>query len=421
MVFDRFPNTRATALRRLAEFLPAARRYAAERNRVVAGHDAVSRLSPAIRSRLVSEEEVVAKVLAELPFGAVEKFVQEVLWRSYWKGWLALRPQVWTVYRRRVAHLRREAPEPVRRRAEEVAAGRSGVAVMDLFARELAETGYLHNHARMWWASFWIHVEGLPWELGADHFQRHLLDFDPASNTLSWRWVAGLQTPGKTYLVRRSNVEKHADPAYLADASGLDRLDDDRVRAASVEEHADTRPVPLGELPTSPPDSSRSTALWIHDEDGSVELSPLSGMSNPILLSGMAPGADVPGAVAAEWRRLAHADTWSRAMAHFAPERWQNCGGDEKESLAPALAGFAAKHGFRRWVCAELAVGPLADQRHEIRRSLAEVGVEWIEVRRPWDAALWPLARKGFFDFWDRVGGRLRNADRGTPIQEALP
>ncbi len=423
MVLDRFPATRDSALRRLADFLPSCSRYASMRNRVLADHSNVSRLSPAIRARLVSEEEVVQQVLFGHPFEASEKFLQEVLWRSYWKGWLELRPQVWSTYRQRVRHLRREAPEPVRRRAAEVAAGRSGVAVMDRFARELLETGYLHNHARMWWASFWIHVEGLPWELGADHFQRHLLDFDPASNTLSWRWVAGLQTPGKTYLVRRSNVEKYAPPELLSDSSGIERLDDDRVRAVSVEEHADTRPVPLGELPASPPDSASTTALWVHDEDGSVEQSLLAKLANPIPLSVMLPAADEadePGAVVAEWRRQAHADAWGRVTTHFDPKRWENCAGDGEDSLAQTLVGLAGEHGFRRLVCAELAVGPLADQRDEIRRALADVGVEWTEVRRPWDAALWPLARKGFFDFWDRVGRRLRKTGEGTSVLEVL-
>ena len=93
----------------------------------------------------------------------------------------------------RVLELQRSLPSSTLARSEAVAAGRSGVAVMDAMAIELIETGYLHNHARMWWASFWIHVERLPWELGADFFFRHLLDADPASNTLSWRWVAGLQ------------------------------------------------------------------------------------------------------------------------------------------------------------------------------------------------------------------------------------
>jgi deoxyribodipyrimidine photo-lyase len=262
-----------------------------------------------------------------------------------------------------VERLRREAPEPVRRRAEEVAAGRSGVAVMDRFARDLLGTGYLHNHARMWWASFWIHVEGLPWELGADHFQRHLLDFDPASNTLSWRWVAGLQTPGKTYLVRRSNLEKFAAPELLADATGIGRLDDDRVRAVVVEEHADTRRFSLAERPERPGESEVATGLWIHEEDGSVELSSLAALRNPILLHIGIPPADAddePGPVARAWRDRAVGDAWGRANSHFDPDRWENCAGDGVDSLAQTLAGLAGEHGFRRLVSAELAVGPLA-------------------------------------------------------------
>ena len=88
------------------------------------------------------------------------------------------------------------------------AKGMGPVAVMNGFARELVETGYLHNHSRMWFAGYWVHVARLPWQLGAKFFQDHLLDFDPASNTLSWRWVAGLQTPGKTYLPRRYKYRK---------------------------------------------------------------------------------------------------------------------------------------------------------------------------------------------------------------------
>jgi deoxyribodipyrimidine photo-lyase len=80
--------------------------------------------------------------------------------------------------------------------------------VIDYFVNELLNTGYLHNHARMWFAAWWVHEARLPWQCAAALFYRHLLDGDPASNTLSWRWVAGLQTPGKTSLARRSNLEK---------------------------------------------------------------------------------------------------------------------------------------------------------------------------------------------------------------------
>ncbi len=86
--------------------------------------------------------------------------------------------------------------------------GSTGIDCFDHWAQELADTGYLHNHARMWFASIWIFTLELPWQLGADFFLTRLLDADPAANTLSWRWVAGLHTPGKHYLARASNIEK---------------------------------------------------------------------------------------------------------------------------------------------------------------------------------------------------------------------
>ncbi|MCU0912565.1 MAG: DNA photolyase, partial [Rhodobacteraceae bacterium] len=195
-----FEPTRQAGLARLSAFLPAAGRdYAALRNHDLPGHPHVSRLSPWIRHRLVTEEEVLAAVLGRDAPAGTDKFLQEVLWRTYWKGWLELRPSVWADYRAGVrAGLNRVQSEAGLRRAWEAACrGETGIDGFDGWAQELARTGYLHNHARMWFASIWIFTLQLPWELGADFFLRHLIDGDPASNTLSWRWVAGLHTRGK--------------------------------------------------------------------------------------------------------------------------------------------------------------------------------------------------------------------------------
>ena len=94
-------------------------------------------------------------------------------------------------------------------RYEEAVAGRTGIACFDAWAQELTATHYLHNHARMWFASIWIFTLRLPWELGADFFFRHLLDGDAASNTCSWRWVGRLHTAGKTYLARAANIREY--------------------------------------------------------------------------------------------------------------------------------------------------------------------------------------------------------------------
>ncbi|OYX89674.1 MAG: hypothetical protein B7Y78_14350, partial [Caulobacter sp. 35-67-4] len=96
----------------------------------------------------------------------------------------------------------------------EALAGRTGIEGFDDWVLELRQTGYLHNHARMWFASIWIFTLQLPWTLGADFFLRHLIDADAASNTMSWRWVAGLQTPGKTYLASTDNIARYTNHRF---------------------------------------------------------------------------------------------------------------------------------------------------------------------------------------------------------------
>jgi len=211
--------TRQAALDRLDAFLPAAgRAYAARRNFDLGPDDRsnVSALSPFVRHRLILEQEIVAATLERHRFSAAERFIQEVFWRTYFKGWLEQRPQVWTRYREDCAGLfdQLERDGALERRYAEAVEGRTGIDCFDAWAGELVGTGYLHNHTRMWFASIWIFTLDLPWQLGADMFYRHLLDGDPASNTLSWRWVGGLHTRGKTYLARASNIARYTNGRF---------------------------------------------------------------------------------------------------------------------------------------------------------------------------------------------------------------
>jgi len=202
-----FIPTRAAALERLEHFVPLAAKYAGRRNFDMGSgnHDGVSQLSPYIRTRLITEEEATRAVLELHSPRSAEKFLQEIAWRTYWKGWLEMRPEVWLHYTSSLADLEKQRNLPDFQAA---ISGETPIPCFNQWARELTETGYLHNHARMWFASIWIFTLKLPWQLGADFFLKHLLDGDPASNTLSWRWVAGLHTPGKHYLARASNIEK---------------------------------------------------------------------------------------------------------------------------------------------------------------------------------------------------------------------
>ena len=175
-----FIPSRAEALRKLSEFLPkAGSAYAKLRNydRGAGAHRDVSGLSPYIRRRIVSEGDVLGAVLGRHSRTASEKFVQEVFWRTYWKGWLEMRPTVWTSYQRDLAELSNQiaTQSGLRQRWEHACLGQTGIECFDVWADEIVTTGYLHNHARMWFASIWIFTLNLPWQLGADFFMRHLL------------------------------------------------------------------------------------------------------------------------------------------------------------------------------------------------------------------------------------------------------
>ena len=165
-------------------------------------------LSPYIAHRLINEYETVKIVLKKYPYQKVEKYIQEVFWRVYWKGWLELRPKVWTDF---VEDLK------IKEDDEKLYQAKNGQTEIDCFndwVKELKEFNYLHNHTRMWFASIWIFTLKLPWQKGAEFFLKYLYDGDAASNTLSWRWVAGIQTKGKNYVAQSWNIEKFTNNRY---------------------------------------------------------------------------------------------------------------------------------------------------------------------------------------------------------------
>ena len=169
----------------------------------------VSCLSPFIKRRILHEREVITSCLKKYNFQLIEKFIQEVFWRTYWKGWLESRPEVWKDYIENLNTLKKDLNgSNIEKDYEKAVNSRTGIECFDFWSNELTKTGYLHNHSRMWFASIWIFTLNLPWELGADFFYKNLLDADAASNTLSWRWVSGLHTKDKVYLAREENIEK---------------------------------------------------------------------------------------------------------------------------------------------------------------------------------------------------------------------
>jgi len=172
----------------------------------------ISCLSPYITHGVISELEVIGKSLNKFSFSKNEKFIQEVLWRVYWKGWLELRPNVWTDYLQELGKVKNEFKDD--QNYKEAIEGKTNIECFNQWANELKENNYLHNHTRMWFASIWIFTLKLPWQLGAEFFMKHLYDGDAASNTLGWRWVAGVQTQGKHYLASEWNIKKFTNDRF---------------------------------------------------------------------------------------------------------------------------------------------------------------------------------------------------------------
>ena len=172
----------------------------------------ISCLSPYIAHGVINELEVIDKSLKKFSFSKNEKFIQEVLWRTYWKGWLELRPNVWSDYLIELDNVRNQFKN--NQNYLDAIEGKTDIDCFNQWVVELKENNYLHNHTRMWFASIWIFTLELPWQLGAEFFMQHLYDGDAASNTLGWRWVAGVQTQGKHYLASEWNINKFTNNRF---------------------------------------------------------------------------------------------------------------------------------------------------------------------------------------------------------------
>ncbi len=387
-----FRATRAAALARLAAFAPqAGRAYADLRNHDLPGHPHVSVLSPYIRHRLILESEVLAAV-ADQGAGA-DKFRAEVYWRTYWKGWLELRPGVWSAYKQGVhAALNRvQTSSGLRAGWEAACKGETGIEAFDHWARELAATGYLHNHARMWFASIWIFTLRLPWELGADFFLRHLIDGDPASNTLSWRWVAGLHTPGKTYLATASNIAKFTDGRFHPQGLAT------RADALPMQPLPAPSPPPVGDLA----DLTAPTAFLLHDDDLHPDFLLAFGLK-PVATAfltatkGRSPLSPDP-----------KIDAFTRAaMADVSLRHGENLGvvAAPMDDIA-ALSEWAAATGADQIVTPYAPVGMVASALGKLDAALARQNQTLVRVLRPYDADLWPAATHGFFRFRETAMG----------------
>lgn len=378
----------------------------------------VSGLSPWLQRRLVSEEEVLATVTGFHGVDASRKFISEVMWRTYMKGYMATYPGIWAAYlkERNRQHARLEHDGHLRRSYKDACDGVTGIECFDHWVRELRHTGYLHNHARMWFASIWIFTLRLPWALGADLFEQHLLDFDVASNTLNWRWVAGLHTNKRAYAAKASNIAVCTSERFRP-SQPLAKDPSPIVEKATFERLALPRYVE--------PLDFDDTGVLLTLEDLYIEESPMTELRGVRAVAGGIP-REVYARGASELRRRFDAgalmDGLQRAGHHF------GCDGHrlpDGEGWLGSTLQWAEDHGLRRVLIMAPQVGDWESPLARLMATLQGRGIATDLVQRDWDTELFPHASGGFSRFRDRAFNllpRLLSTDNalarhGTPLR----
>ena len=405
--------TRAQGLEQLAAFSSkAGRAYQTHRNSDLGSgrHGHVSLLSPFLRHRLIDENDVLSRVLAEHSQSEAFKFVQEVFWRSYWKGWLEQRRLLWPEYQQQLPKIFQRATQNRRESNDYTAAvnGATHIPVFNEWCEELIRTGYLHNHARMWFASIWIFTLKLPWQLGADFFVRHLIDGDPASNTLGWRWVAGLHTAGKSYLATAKNIRTCAQ-ARLAGRSdhelGLNRL---ATATFNLPEHLSAKALQKTEIRWPAPETADATgyrenhgrtALLLTEED-------LSWMPSQQPQGVVALSASPRSVIASSSRPVSH---FTESAIHDGLQRFTRhyvaaglpCA--ETALDDETLVQWLVEHRMDAVVCAYAPIGPTRLRLRALRNRLACKGISLRMQMRDYDRLVWPHASRGFFQLGKRI------------------
>ncbi len=166
----------------------------------------VSQISKYTSHRILYEYEIIEKLKKS---DKKHKYTDEIIWRIYWKGYLENHKSIWYEY------INFKENSNNLNLIKSAIDGKTGIDCFDTWIEELRENNYLHNHSRMWFASIWIFTLRLPWQLGARLFMRHLFDGDASSNTLSWRWVAGLHTNKKPYLASKENINRYTVNRFI--------------------------------------------------------------------------------------------------------------------------------------------------------------------------------------------------------------
>ncbi|MEY3334913.1 MAG: hypothetical protein RLZZ176_3218 [Cyanobacteriota bacterium] len=173
----------------------------------------VTKLSPYIRHGVLSLREIREYILQRVknPDDA-DKLINELAWRDYWQRlYIKLGNGIWENQEEYKTGYKTTNYAP--QLPADISNGTTGLFCIDKFSQELQQTGYLHNHIRMWLAAYIIHWRHIQWQAGAKWFLQHLLDGDPASNNMSWQWVASTFSH-KPYFFNRENLERYTKGVY---------------------------------------------------------------------------------------------------------------------------------------------------------------------------------------------------------------
>lgn len=340
----------------------------------------VSGLSPAISRRIITEEVFLKTILSSFSFNKVEKLIQEICWRTYWKGYLENRSQIWTNYLTDLVDLRYLKAS---REYENASKGETEIVCFNRWLNELMENGYLHNHTRMWFSSIWIHTLKLPWQLGAELFMKFLLDADPASNTLSWRWVAGNHTLGKTYLANPSNIKKY---------TGGRLFPENQLALKAVESNQDGT-IEISNIKIEKKRNPKFVdCLLVHENDLSFENIPKSKI---LLIQDKSLLAYDRSKFVRQFIDDALIDCKNRITKQF----------DKEIQLLNfdriyALKDLVTEREIKIIHTPYPAVGVLRDKILQIEK-LVPVKIKFLFSK--WDQAFWPYADRGFFKLKKRI------------------
>ena len=386
---EAFIPTREAGLKRLKEFAPfAGETYSNERNFDFSftKKNSVSALSPWIKHRLITEEEVLIEILKYQSPHSAMKFIQEVFWRGYFKGWLEQHPTVWSHHNEKLIkeYTKLENNKFVRENYMSAINGETGIECFDFWCEQLKSTGYLHNHVRMWFASIWVFTLKLPMELGADFFMLHLIDADAASNTLSWRWVSGLHTKGKAYAARASNIEKFTNGQFNPSGQLVEDIN-------PLTENIDH---PLVTLPQLDKSIQKDAVLLVTEEDCSPETSletkDLEVEILPLYLEKKYPRWIEPNNSVRFFSNTAVQNTCQR-LGQLGVENI------DKTKWTDTILEASDRLGTKNIIIPKVPVGAVKSKLRKVKKNLAEHDIYIYEYYKNYDIYTWQHASKGFF------------------------